>query len=127
MSVSSPEEVIRKLFDAINKGDIDTAVALYEPGGSLVAQPGQVETGTAALREALEAFAAIKPTLTLEQEAFVMADGIALSVVKWTLKGSGPDGELIQMEGKSSDVLRQQSDKSWLIAIDNPWGSEILG
>ena len=127
MSVRSPEEVIRKLFDAINKGDIDTAVALYEPGGSLVAQPGQVETGTAALREALEAFAAIKPTLTLEQEAFVMADGIALSVVKWTLKGSGPDGELIQMEGKSSDVLRQQSDESWLIVIDNPWGSEILG
>ena len=127
MSVSSPEEVIRKLFDAINKGDIDTAVALYEPGGSLVAQPGQVETGTPALREALEAFTAIKPTLTLEQEAFVVADGIALSVVKWTLKGSGPDGELIQMEGKSSDVLRQQSDKSWLIAIDNPWGPEILG
>jgi hypothetical protein len=31
------------------------------------------------------------------------------------------------MGGESSDILRRQSDGRWLIAIDNPWGAQVLG
>ena len=48
---------------------------------------------------------------------------IALSFCDWTLVGTGPDGEPIEMAGQTSDVLRQQSDGSWRIVIENPWGS----
>jgi len=30
------------------------------------------------------------------------------------------------MGGESSDILRQQRDGRWLIALDNPWGAKIL-
>ena len=30
------------------------------------------------------------------------------------------------MGGESSDILRRQRDSRWLIAIDNPWGAQIL-
>ncbi|MFQ5692804.1 MAG: YybH family protein, partial [Nitrospinota bacterium] len=75
----------------------------------------------------LNGFFAMKPTLTGEKNELITAGDLALSVVRWTLQGTGPDGEPVQMEGTTSDVLRKQADGSWLFAIDNPWGAAILG
>ena len=91
-----------------------------------MAQPGQVAEGHAALREALNGFFAMKPTLTLEKHTLVTASDLTLSVVKWTLKGTGPDGQPVQMEGTATDVLRKQADGRWLYVIDNPWGVGVL-
>jgi ketosteroid isomerase-like protein len=66
-------------------------LTLYEPGATLVAQPGQMVEGHAAIREALSGFLATKPTLTPERKSLVKAGDIALSVVRWTLNGKGPD------------------------------------
>ena len=30
------------------------------------------------------------------------------------------------MSGRSSDILRRQPDGNWLIALDNPWGTDIV-
>jgi len=30
------------------------------------------------------------------------------------------------MSGESSDILRRHKDGRWLIALDNPWGAQIL-
>lgn len=68
----------------------------------------------------------MKPTLTPEKHTFVTASDLALSTVKWTLKGTSPDGQPVQMEGTSSDILRKQADGRWLFMIDNPWGAGIL-
>jgi uncharacterized protein (TIGR02246 family) len=111
----------------MNRGDIDAAVSSYEPRAVLVPQPGRVAEGTTALRAALNGFLALKPTLTLEQIEVVAADDLALSIARWTLVGTGPDGEPMQMEGTTSDVLRRQADGRWLFVIDNPWGAGILG
>ena len=56
-----------------------------------------------------------------------MAGDLALSIVGWSLTGTGPDGKSVQMEGTTSDILRKQADGNWLFAIDNPWGAGILG
>jgi uncharacterized protein (TIGR02246 family) len=127
MSPPTPEETVHALFSAFNNGDVDAAVALYEPNATLVAQPGQVATGTTALREAQNDFLAMKPTLTMGKHELITAGDLALSVVRWTLTGTDPDGAPVQMEGTTSDVLRQQADGSWLFVIDNPWGAGILG
>ena len=42
----------------------------------------------------------------------------------WTFKASGPDGSPVNLGGTVIDVLRNQTDNSWLIVIDNPWGIE---
>jgi ketosteroid isomerase-like protein len=42
----------------------------------------------------------------------------------WTLKGPGPDGKDIEANGRFADVVRRQSDGSWLYVIDNPNGSD---
>ena len=75
----------------------------------------------------LGGFLAVKPTLTLEKSRIVQSDDVALSAVQWSLKGSGPDGSPVEVRGTATDVLRKQADGTWLFAIDNPWGTGILG
>ncbi len=84
-------------------------------------------TDTKALRDALAGFIAMKPTLKTELYKVIQSDDIALYISKWSLNGGGPDGKPVQMYGKSSDILRRQADGRWLIALDNPWRTAILG
>ena len=114
-------------YRAFNAGDIETIVALYEPHARLVVQPGQVIEGHAAIREALRACFALKPTMTLLKRQVVTSGDIALSVDQWALTGTGPDEQPIALEGTAVEVLRKQADGRWLYVVDNPWGTGILG
>ena len=104
-------------------GDLDALVELYEPDATLVAQPGEVVEGTEAIREALRAFLATQPTFNLEVRKVLQTGDIALSFADWTLRGTGPEGEAIEMAGQTSDVQRRQPDGTWRFVIDNPYGS----
>ena len=125
--MNSPESAVREFFKTFNQGNIESILAFYEPKAAFVPQPGRVAEGTAALRAAINGFLSMKPTLTMGKYQAIVAGDIALSFVAWTLKGTGPDGKPVQMEGTGTDVLRRQADGRWLFLIDNPWGVGILG
>lgn len=127
MSMRNPAASVDQLVDAINSGNIEAALALYEPQATLVAAPGKLATGKDALRQALAGFVALKPVLRSLSHQVVEAGDIALYCSAWTLKGAAPDGTAVEMSGKSTDVLRRQADGNWLIAVDNPWGVALLG
>ena len=127
MSTSTPQETLQSFRRAFNDGDVDALIALYEPTGILITQPGQGSAGIKPLREALGELLAMKPDLTAEKGELLVAGDIALSVARWTQKGTGPDGEPVRQEGTTADVLRRQADGRWLVAIDNPWGAAVLG
>ncbi len=123
MAARKPEDCDYLLTEAINAGDIEAAVALYEPNASFVAQPGQVVTGRAAIREVMQGFVALKPKLTIEANA-VQSGDVALLRSKWSLTGTGPDGKPVEMSGNGTEVVRRQADGSWLFIIDNPAGAD---
>ena len=127
MATAGPEDTVDAFFAAFNRNDVESVIACYEPTAAFVAQPGQIAEGHAAIRDAVNAFLILNPTLTPEKKSLVKANGLALSIVKWTLTGTAPDRSPVRMEGTTSDVLRQQADGRWLYAIDNPWGAGILG
>lgn len=124
--VANPLDTIKNLFEAINKGELDTALSPYEPRAVFVVQPGKIERRRDAIRAALEEFISLKPSLK-EATQLVEAEDIALYCSKWTLVGTSPDGKRVKMNGISSDVLRRQTDGRWLVAVDNPWGTSIVG
>ncbi len=126
MKTLSPLDAVIQFVNAMNKGDLEAALSLYEPGASLVAQPGVLATGTLALREALAGFVALKPTLTSEAHQVVESGDVALYCSRWSLRGTDPTGNPVQMSDRSSDILRCQPDGNWLIALDNPWGTDIV-
>ena len=126
MKTLSPFDAVTQFVNAMHQGDLETALSMYEPGASLVAQPGVVVTGTLALRKALAGFVALKPTMTSEAYQAVEAGDVALYCSRWSLRGTDPAGNPVQMGGRSSDILRRQPAGNRLIALDNPWGTDIV-
>jgi uncharacterized protein (TIGR02246 family) len=127
MGMSSPQDVIAKLITAMNTQDVTTAITLFEPGASFVMKPGVVVSGTDGIRQALEGFMALKPTLTIEAQQIVQAGDVAQYCARWSMKGTDPTGTAVQLGGRSSSILRRQPDRRWLFLVDNPWGTDIVG
>ncbi|HKS07297.1 MAG TPA: nuclear transport factor 2 family protein [Gemmatimonadaceae bacterium] len=126
MPSKTPTEVVNDLVHAINHGDIDAALALYEPNAVLIAQPGQIARGTEQLRTALGGFVALKANLQSEAQWVMEAGDVALYLGRWQLRGVDPSGKPVHMSGVSSDVLRRHAKGRWLVAVDNPWGVQIM-
>lgn len=96
---------------------------LYEPDAIFLhPQSGDVVTGKEAIRELVGGFLAVTETFELEHGSAVETDGVALLQHGWTLKGSDPYGNTVDMSGRTAGVARRQPDGTWLIAIDNPSG-----
>ena len=121
-----PVDTVTRLIEAINRADLDGAMSLYENEAVLVAQPGQIARGAPAVREALAGFTALKAKLTSEAQQVVESGDLALYLGRWSLRGTDPAGQPVDMGGESTDLLRRQKDGRWLIALDNPWGTQLL-
>jgi uncharacterized protein (TIGR02246 family) len=124
--MKSPAETVNSLIEAISNGDLEAAMRLYEPDAVIVAQPGNIARGRDAVHAAIAGFIALKPVLKSEAFEVVEAGNIALFCSRWSLVGTAPDGNKVEISGESSDVLRRQPDGRWLVAIDNPWGPSIV-
>ena len=124
--MNTPQAATESFLKAFNSGDIEAILSHYAPGGVFVNQDGSTVQGQA-LREALAGFLAMKPQIQTHKAATITAGDTAANMGKWTLKGTGPDGSEVVMDGKGFDVMRRQSDGSWKMVIDNPWGTAVLG
>ncbi len=124
--MAEPIDTVAELVQAINRGDLTAAAALYESNAVLVVRPGQLTRGAAEIRDALAGFVALKATLRSEAQQVLEADNVALYLGRWSLRGTDPAGQAVVLSGESTDVLRRQRDGRWLIALDNPWGAQVL-
>ncbi len=122
MPARTPEDCDRLFAEHVNSGDVDGVARLYEPRASLVQQDGAPATGTAAIREALVGFAALKPRIRMNVTRVVKAgDDLAVLYNDWSLVGTDPDGKRLEMSGKAIEVVRRQRDGTWLFAVDDPF------
>lgn len=119
----SPDELHRAFQDAFNRHDLESIIALYEPGAVLVRFDGPAK-GTDAIREAYRRSFTARPTIDLQTLGVDLAGKLAMLHGKWTLIGIGADGTQIRREGRNTEVARQQPDGRWLFVIDNPSGPE---
>lgn len=123
----TPAELFDTVVDARNRGDLTTYVGCYESTATIVPQPGTVAHGHEAITAFLAFFVSLKPTFTVSKREFVEGADITLHLSAWTLDGIDADGEPFQWNGRTCDVLRKQADGGWLVALDNPWGTALLG
>jgi ketosteroid isomerase-like protein len=52
----------------------------------------------------------------------VVAGDIALASASWEIRGTGPDGDPVEVRGASADLLRRHGDGRWLLVVDRPFG-----
>jgi ketosteroid isomerase-like protein len=122
MAVKTPADMHFEFARAFNSGEASAVLALYEPEACLAAQPGQTVHGQQALREALAEFLALKGRISITTRSIIEAGDLALLYGDWSLVGTGADGSPVSMSGRNNEVARRQSDGSWLMVIDNPFG-----
>jgi uncharacterized protein (TIGR02246 family) len=122
MKVESPVHVIELFTEALNGGDVEGAIALYDAEATFAPQPGEEVKGHEAIRAALDHFMALKPRMHGQITKVMSAGDVALVMNRWQLEGTQPDGALVEMRGHSADVLRRTPDGDWRILIDDPWG-----
>ncbi len=122
MPARTPEEADRLFVQALNDGDLDALVDLYEATASFVPQKGPVVTGKAGIRQALSRFLAMKPQFDRRVEKVVPAgDDLALLYSRWTMTANGSDGDAVTTAGRGVELVRRHYDGTWLFAIDDPF------
>jgi ketosteroid isomerase-like protein len=124
---TTPGVLLDALVSARDRGDVAAALACYEPDAVVVLEPGRSASGTAAVRAMLETFVSWRPAFRVRGRTILQTGDVALHVSEWTLHGTNADGTPIDLTGLSSDVARRSPDGSWRLAIDNPWGTAVLG
>ncbi len=121
MPAMKPVELDQMFGQALTSGNLEALLALYEPDATFNPEPGQEVRGKEGIRQALEGFLAMNPRITMETKTLAETADVALCTAKWQLTGTGPDGPM-ELSGQSVEVVRKQSDGSWLFIIDNPFG-----
>src|SRR3712207_2317023 len=119
MQAHTPEELHLKWAHAFDRGDVEAALAYYEPDALLIAQPGQVVQGQQAIRQALEGFLAGRSRFDFEFQRSIETGDLALLYSTWRISGTAPDGSPFELTGQTSDVARRQPNGTWLVVIDN--------
>jgi uncharacterized protein (TIGR02246 family) len=125
MPAHSPAELHRLFQEAANDADVEALVALYEPDPAFATAARAAAAGREALRSHLSELLALRPRFERVTTTKVFeAGGIALTCSDWTATATGPGGDAVTMAGRGTEVARRQADGSWLLVIDNPWGTQ---
>ena len=124
MPITRPEEAHAQFADAFNAGDVSRLLDLYEPHAHLVSKPDEVISGRDAIRRAFEEFIALRGKIFMDTYYTFEAGDLALLRSHWRIVGSGPDGKLLEMQGDGVEILRKQTDGTWLFALDHPFGGQ---
>jgi ketosteroid isomerase-like protein len=90
----------------------------------LLLNPGQVVKGQNQIRQSLQNFIGMKGKLESNVKRIIQTSDLALVISEWSFSGTGPDGNPVNLASIATDVLRQQSDGTWRVIIDNPWGTD---
>jgi uncharacterized protein (TIGR02246 family) len=122
---SNPEDCDRMLLAALESGDIEMSVALYEPSAVLFSKSGRLMNGHEEIRNNNELLIALKPTFSIEFiKTAISGDGtIATNRMKARMTGTNAEGKKIEGLIHTLEVLRKQPDGSWRFIIDDPYGS----
>lgn len=108
MSAWEPEELERLFVERVNAGDVEGLVALFEPDAVMVVAPGEVATGSEAIRRALAEFVGSGVRLTLgDQQPVLRVGDLVLTSTRLA------DG------GVTAEVARRQADGTWRWVIDH--------
>lgn len=122
MTAHIPADVDRLFAEALSRGDLKGALAMYEEDACIDGS-GSPARGHTQIRSALEALIVLNPTLDCYEIDVLENGDLAVLRARWVFSGTGADGQQFERRGRSIEVVRRQPDGSWKFAIDLPSGA----
>ena len=128
-----PAEVLLLACAALTDGDLEAAVALYEPDAMLSWGQDHSAAGHTAIRQVLAGVMDMRLPLRARAVRVLQAGPLALITGERTLTGTGLDGVAVTLTGPTALVARYQPDGTWLTAADQwlpypgPDGADTAG
>jgi ketosteroid isomerase-like protein len=121
----TPEAVLKSQVEEFNKGNINFLMTLYEKDACFAQEPGHVINDLNSIRSELQHFISLGARLEAKVKRKIYASDLALLITEWSITGTKQaDGTPAHLTGNGTIVLRQQSDNTWLMVIENPWGTD---
>ena len=120
----TPEDLLNSQVEEVNNGNISFLMTLYEKDACFASKPGQVVKDQESIRRAFQSFIEMGGKLDARAKRVLQADNLALLITEWSLSGTEPDGKPIDLSGRGTIVFRRQPDDTWLMVIENPWGTD---
>jgi ketosteroid isomerase-like protein len=120
----TPEDLLNSQVEEFNKGNTNFLMTLYEKDVCFASKPGQVVKDLESIRRTLQDFIGKGAKLEARVKRVLQAGNLALLITEWSLNGTEPDGRIFNLTGSGTVVLRRQSDDTWLMVIENPWGTD---
>jgi len=122
------KEFIKKCDLAIRQEDFDTLMNYYADDAILVVKPGMIARGKAEIKKAFIAIAkyfnnSIVPT---QGEMIILEAGDTALVLSQTHLDADIKDSECSMERKATYVFKKNSQGTWLCAIDNSYGTDLL-
>ncbi|HLY42098.1 MAG TPA: nuclear transport factor 2 family protein [Terracidiphilus sp.] len=121
-----PEHVVELLDHAFNRGDVEAVLAFYEEAATVVATPPNILRGKTQLRSFFKTALLSGSRAKQLKVRVIETDGIALFLSHWSLVPKDAAPEAAGQVFFATTVFRKQSNGSWKVLIDNPFGSAAL-
>ena len=123
-NIKTPADLLYLQVEEFNRGNVSFLMTLYEKDACFASNPGQVVQDLESIRRSLQGFIDMKVKLEARVRRVIQAGNLALLTTEWSIVGTEPDGKPINLNGRGTVVLRSQFDGSWLMVIENPWGTD---
>ncbi len=120
--VATPEDFPFAFQHALNGGDLERIVALYDDAAVLRVQSGEVRSGTTAVRAEMRQLVAADAEIANTLRHSLRHGDVALIVVDYVLRLRAPDGSPVVLTGTAANVIRNTPANGWRMIIANPQG-----
>jgi ketosteroid isomerase-like protein len=114
------EDAHATLAAAFNTGDVATVMSMYDVTGIIVPEPNKPVSGKDEFEESIKAILSVKGKMEIKTVYCLQTGNIALGRSEWSIT----DGDEVKISAKGIEVMRQQSDGTWKIVIDQAFGAE---
>ncbi len=120
----TPEQVPPAFDAALNAGDLDAVLALFDDAATMRMTDGvHVAHGKPALREALARLLTLRPRIRNHVRLTLASGDTALVLMDWTVSMTLPDGREVAQAGAATQVMARGADGVWRLRISNPLGT----
>ncbi|MBH3424905.1 MULTISPECIES: YybH family protein [Pseudomonas] len=118
----TPLQVAQAFEKDFNANNLNGLMRLYGPHSIFVPSPGVSLNTPEQIRGALTQFMAPKVPIKMVVRQIYQNKETALIISDWSIKGTDPQGNPVDLSGTGADIAAKRPDGSWGYAIDNPFG-----